>query len=50
MRGYAWIAGLEMIQNQIELAVQTPAFVYDEGAILKAIKNARKLIGKMCKL
>ncbi len=50
MREYDWVGGLEMTQNQIEFSVQTPAFVYDERAILKEINNALKLIGKRCKL
>ena len=50
MREYNWVGGLEMTQKHIEFPVQTPAFVYDEGAILKAINNALRLIGKRCKL
>jgi carboxynorspermidine decarboxylase len=50
MREYNWVGGLEMTQKHIEFAVQTPAFVYDEGAVLAAIENIRNLIGKNCHL
>jgi len=39
-----------MAINDIQLSVKTPAFVYDEVAILKAINNARELLGESCKL
>ena len=44
------MTGLKMAVNNIISPVDTPAFVYDEAAILKAIKNARILLGESCKL
>ena len=50
MKGYIWVGCFEMPLNDIKFAVETPAFVYDEGRIVKAINDVRKLIGKNCQL
>ena len=39
-----------MAINNIKFPVDTPAFVYDEVAILKAINSACDLLGESCKL
>ncbi len=50
MKEYLWVGSSEMPLNDIKFAVETPAFVYDEGRIVKAINDVRKLIGKNCQL
>ena len=44
------MTGLKMAISNIKFSADTPAFVYDEAAILKAINNARGLIGESCML
>ena len=40
------MTGLKMAINNIKFPADTPAFIYDEGAILQAIADARQTIGQ----
>lgn len=44
------MTGLKMAINNIKFPADTPTFIYDEVAILKAINIARGLLGESCML